>query len=124
MPTKSTTKKPASAATQPEPAAAKPSKSSVTPEQLEQAAKLRGEGATWNAIREATGARLGSSGWFRAWEREGIEHIPAGQRRAASEPSQPTAQGERKGKPAEGQSGQPSRARAATNGHRDAATPA
>jgi len=54
---------------------------------LEKAAKLRGEGATWNAIRAATGARLGSSGWFRAWERDGIEHIPAGQRvKPKSEP--------------------------------------
>lgn len=60
----------------------------VTREQLEQAAQLRGEGATWNAIRQATGAKLGSSGWFRAWEREGIEHAPPGQKpkRAVVEP--------------------------------------
>jgi hypothetical protein len=49
-------------------------------ETLIQAAKLRAEGATWDAIRTATGCRLGSSGWFKHWEREGIEHIPAGQR--------------------------------------------
>ena len=73
MPAKSTTKKS-------EPAAAKPGKPSVTKAQLTKAAKMRAEGATWNAIREATGSRLGSSGWFRAWEREGIEHIAAGQR--------------------------------------------
>src|SRR3954471_10933881 len=59
---------------------AKPSRSSVTREQLVQAAKLRAEGATWDQIREATGAKLGSSGWFRAWERENVEHTPAGQR--------------------------------------------
>lgn len=49
-------------------------------ETLIKAAKLRAEGATWDAIRAATGCRLGSSGWFKHWEREGIEHIPAGQR--------------------------------------------
>jgi hypothetical protein len=55
-------------------------KSTVTKAQLIKAAKLRGEGATWNTIRTATGTKLSSSAWFRAWEREGIEHVPAGER--------------------------------------------
>lgn len=59
------------------PKAAKPSVDKAT---LTKAAKLRAEGATWDAIREVTGTKLGSSSWFRGWEREGIEHIPAGQR--------------------------------------------
>ena len=49
----------------------------ITREQLEQAARLRGEGATWNAIREATGTKLGSSQFFRHWEQEKIPHRPA-----------------------------------------------
>ena len=53
----------------------------LTKAALKKAAKLRANGATWDEIREATDSRLGSSGFFRAWEREGIEHIPAGQRR-------------------------------------------
>ena len=52
-------------------------KSSVTREQLEAAAKLRDHGATWNEIREATGIKLGSTAWFRYWEREGIDAPPA-----------------------------------------------
>jgi hypothetical protein len=52
----------------------------VTREQLEQAAQMRSQGATWNAIREATGSKLGSSGWFKHWQREGIEHAPAGEK--------------------------------------------
>ncbi|HTX31733.1 MAG TPA: hypothetical protein VMD09_10115 [Solirubrobacteraceae bacterium] len=45
---------------------------------MEQAAKLRADGGTWNQIREATGTKLGSTQFFRAWEREGIAHAPAG----------------------------------------------
>lgn len=52
--------------------------STITKQQLESAAKLRAGGATWNAIREATKTKLGSSQFFRAWEREGIDHAPAG----------------------------------------------
>lgn len=67
--------------------AAKPAPANVkvelTRKQLEQAAKLRGEGATWNAIRETFGVKLGSSVWFRRWEAEGIEHVPAGERSKA-----------------------------------------
>ena len=70
-------------------------KTKLTKKQLEQAAKLRSEGATWNAIRAKFGVKLGSSGWFRAWEREGIEHIPAGQRpkpvKPAPAPTPPAA---------------------------------
>lgn len=56
-------------------------KATVTKAQLTKAAKLRDEGATWNAIREATKTKLGSSAWFRAWEREGIAHRPAGEKK-------------------------------------------
>lgn len=59
-------------------------KNEITKEQLVQAAKLRDEGATWNAIREATGTKLSSSAWFRAWEAEKINHRPAGTPKAAS----------------------------------------
>jgi hypothetical protein len=77
-------------------AADKP-KPSPSREALIKAAKLRAEGATWNAIRTATGCLLGSSGWFKHWEREGIEHIPAGQRvKPKAEKPAPTA----KSKPA------------------------
>jgi hypothetical protein len=55
-------------------------KSTVTKAQLVKAAKLRGEGATWAAIRTATGTKLSSSAWFRAWEKAEIEHVPAGER--------------------------------------------
>lgn len=72
---------------------------------LTKAAKLRAEGATWNAIREATGTKLGSSSWFRAWEREGIDHIPAGERLkpkadkpVAEQPGAPAAEGAAKRK--------------------------
>ena len=58
----------------------------LTKAQLKKAAKLRAEGATWNAIREATGTRLGSSSWFRRWEEAGIDHIPAhGRRKSAAQ---------------------------------------
>jgi hypothetical protein len=83
-------------------------KSSVTREQLEQAAALRADGATWNAIREATGTRLGSTAWFRYWERDGIEHRPAGAPKPTPEPAQPEPQPE----PAEAASAKPSRSRA------------
>src|SRR4051794_39728853 len=53
------------------------SKSKVTREQLEQAAKLRDEGATWNEIREATGTKLGSGAFQRHWAREGIDALPS-----------------------------------------------
>jgi hypothetical protein len=67
--------------------AAKP-KSSLSRDTLIKAAKLRSEGATWNAIREATGTKLGSTAFFKAWERENIEHIAAGQRvKAKDEPA-------------------------------------
>lgn len=69
--------KPKASADKPKAPKSKPGPSRET---LIKAAKLRDDGATWDAIRSATGCRLGSSGWFRAWEREGIEHIPAGQR--------------------------------------------
>lgn len=62
-------------------------KTALTKKQLEQAAKLRSKGATWNAIRAKFGVQLGSSAWFRAWEREGIDHIPAGQRSKPQSPA-------------------------------------
>ena len=71
-------------------------------ETLVKAATLRAEGATWNAIREATGTKLGSSSWFRAWEREGIDHIPAGERvkpKPAEKPAEPAAAAEAAPKP-------------------------
>jgi hypothetical protein len=52
-------------------------RSSVTREQLEQAAALRAEGATWNQIREATGTKLGSGTFQAKWEREGIAALPS-----------------------------------------------
>jgi hypothetical protein len=65
----------------------------VTKEQLTKAAKLRDEGATWNAIREATGTKLGSSQFFRAWEKENIAHRPAKEKIVTD---QPTADEKRK----------------------------
>jgi hypothetical protein len=59
--------------------AAKP-KSNLTKAQLTKAATMRGEGATWNEIRAAFKVQLGSSAFFKAREREGIDHIPAGER--------------------------------------------
>lgn len=60
---------------------------SVSRGQLEQAARLRAEGATWNQIRAKTGAQLGSNQFMRAWEREGIRpsHRARHQRAGASE---------------------------------------
>jgi hypothetical protein len=46
----------------------------VTRAQLEHAARLQSQGASWNAIRTETGALLGANQFIRAWEREGIEH--------------------------------------------------
>lgn len=68
-------------------------RSKVTRKQLEHAARLRAKGTTWSAIREATKTKLGSSQFFRGWEREGIEHVPAGQRPKAveAEPAKPSA---------------------------------
>lgn len=77
MPAKTTPKK--TAEKKPATADQAPKKSAVTKAQLTKAAKLRDEGATWNAIREATGTKLGSSAWFKAWETNGIAHRPAGE---------------------------------------------
>jgi hypothetical protein len=40
----------------------------------------------------ATGTKLGSSAWFRYWEREGIEHIPAGERVKPKSDAAPAAE--------------------------------
>ena len=69
--------------------AKKPAKPSLTKTQLERAAKLRDDGATWDGIRKALGVKLGSSAWFRAWEREGIEHRPAAPKHAKSAVAKP-----------------------------------
>ena len=45
---------------------------SITRAQLERAARLRAEGASWNEIRHETGTQLGVKQFMRAWEREGI----------------------------------------------------
>lgn len=68
---------------------AKP-KASVTKAQLTKAAKMRDEGATWNAIREATKTKLGSSAWFKAWEANGIPHRPAGEAKPKAETAEET----------------------------------
>ena len=90
-------------------------KPAVTRDQLEAAAKLRAEGATWNEIRQATGTKLGSTAWFRYWEREGIDAPPAhsdefkaarAERAGRADRPQPEGQA----KPAEGASAKPSRA--------------
>jgi hypothetical protein len=51
----------------------------LTKAQLTKAAKMRDDGATWNAIREAFGVKLGSSRWFGLWEENAIAHRPAGE---------------------------------------------
>ena len=90
----------------------------MTREQLEAAAKLRDHGATWNEIREATGIKLGSTAWFRYWEREGIDAPPAhsdefkaarAERAGRADRPQPEPQA----KPAEPASAKPSSSRAA-----------
>lgn len=60
-----------------------PKKATATKAQLTKAAKMRDE----DASREATKTKLGSSAWFRAWERDGIAHRPAGE----SKPKTPAA---------------------------------
>jgi hypothetical protein len=98
------------------------SSGSLTRDQLERAAQLRSEGATWNAIRAEFGVKHGSSRWFALWRREGIDHIPPGGRvKAQREPvapaadaaAEPTGQGEPQGKGAKAKSGRSSRARGA-----------
>lgn len=71
MATKTQTKK----ATAPK--ATKATKPTITKATLQKAATMRENGKTWNEIREATKTRLGSSQFFRHWEREGIKHRPA-----------------------------------------------
>lgn len=70
MATKTQTKK----ATATKATTAKPT---ITKATLQKAATMRENGKTWNEIREATKTRLGSSQFFRHWEREGIKHRPA-----------------------------------------------
>jgi hypothetical protein len=93
----------------------------VTKEQLTKAAKLRDEGATWNAIREATGTKLGSSGWFRAWEKENIPHRPAKEKIVTDQPTAKerkaaTAKAKAEAKPAPKAKAQPKVKRAPQKG--------
>lgn len=65
------------AKTTPAPTTTKVAAPKLTKQQLTTAAKMRDEGATWNAIREATGTKYGSSAWFKMWTDAGIDHRPA-----------------------------------------------
>lgn len=79
----------------------------ITREQLEAAAKLRAQGATWNAIREATGTKLGSGTFQTYWAKEGIDALPShspefkAARAARNKPAEP-AQAEPQAKPSAG----------------------
>jgi hypothetical protein len=81
-------------------------KVTITKQQLEKAATLRAEGATWTQIREATGTKLGSTQFFKKWESDGIDHAPAGSKPRAtaseqeSEPAKQARTVRRGGKPA------------------------
>jgi hypothetical protein len=74
------------------PAATAKRATGLTKAQLEKAAKLRAEAATWNAIREAFGVKYGSTRWFALWTKHGVEHIPAGQRVKANRAPAPAAE--------------------------------
>lgn len=67
-------------------AAAKPSTNGRSPKltkaQLEQAARLREGGTSWGDIREKFGTKLNSSGFRKAWDKEGITG-PAARERTA-----------------------------------------
>lgn len=72
-------------------------KVTLTKDQLTKAAKLRDEGKSWNAIREALGVKWGSSKFFAAWTDAGIKHRPPNTAKATnaatdgSEPAKPSA---------------------------------
>lgn len=61
------------------------SKKSLSKTQLTKAAKMRDEGKSWSAIREATGTSFQSSTWFSMWAKAGIAYkAPANQAKRLS----------------------------------------